>query len=393
MFACKKCNLESTNSLNTHYFTEHIRGFMIITDNGSNIMFARIGRGKFSCPTCFKVCHAFDEITEHLFCESETEEHENLEITEVINERKTRKEFNNQNNRLSDFYCNEEKYEFICTNPSKLLCENPSTEVTLVNSFSYSSASLDSFTDKFGSVTLINEQISKSPYHDNEFNYFENNGHINVLNFNQNLPSRNSVDLILDSLMVKSELHKENQSEENLKGTYVQKYCFTYINVLLPLSLGCDGDTNMLLRADKSDILGIPFIPSIPNQQEVIKEQFFVPDFNDMLLRTGKIKKSRSTTAMIGPLTCPRQKELHGILSKYIISPVMCFKILTILDSLPIDDFIPLSKLMLMINTKDRPSIEQRLNMIHELENDNLFQKINGKRNQILLKKGIIYFN
>lgn len=151
MFTCKKCNLnfESAKSLNLHNVTKHMRGFMINTDTGSNVMFSRIGRGKFSCPTCFNVCHNFDEISEHLFCEVETEEHEIYNKTDKvgvgaeINNKKRKYEFKStkSESELSDNIQDSEnvgKYEFIFTNSIDSLCvtvPSDSTEIPKVNYF------------------------------------------------------------------------------------------------------------------------------------------------------------------------------------------------------------------------------------------------------------------
>ena len=68
---CKKCNLSfcSFDEFNEHNLKIHMRGFMINTDSGANIMFSRIDFGKFMCPSCFTPCSNFEEITLHLFCE------------------------------------------------------------------------------------------------------------------------------------------------------------------------------------------------------------------------------------------------------------------------------------------------------------------------------------
>ena len=99
---CNKCNLtfDSLEKLNQHNLLIHMRGFMINTDTGANVMFSLIDHGKFMCPTCFRVCSSFEEIPLHLFCELRDEGIKQKGTTDKVP------------------VALEEKYEFILNDPN-----------------------------------------------------------------------------------------------------------------------------------------------------------------------------------------------------------------------------------------------------------------------------------
>lgn len=173
MLSCKMCslNFESNRALNAHNMTTHMRGFMINTDAGLNIMFSRVGRGMFSCPTCYKICHDFEEISSHLFCEAKNEYEEEFKFTDECNFQKTRKsktELSKSNGNMaviginSESGDNEEKYGFIFTSPTN--CKNLSDALN-EDSQEYIFSSLNSEYEIFKTKNLPDINAQQSEYH------------------------------------------------------------------------------------------------------------------------------------------------------------------------------------------------------------------------------------
>lgn len=126
-------------------------------------MFSRIGRGKFSCPTCFTVCHSFDEISTHLFCELESDNFEEFNNIVECTKKKVRK---NEFNRGVDYEVDEVKYGFIFTNssPENAICaENIFNELNYnyVNPLDVSSSELQTVCQSVTNIYSLNYETVK----------------------------------------------------------------------------------------------------------------------------------------------------------------------------------------------------------------------------------------
>lgn len=100
---CKKCSLSFSNESdhNQHIVSYHLRGLMINTNDGANIMFSRFETGKFKCPTCFETCLNMNQVLRHLFCEVKVETISSaaklVDDKSFNNSKKSRNQYTNSN--------------------------------------------------------------------------------------------------------------------------------------------------------------------------------------------------------------------------------------------------------------------------------------------------------
>ena len=79
-----------------------------------------------------------------------------------------------------------------------------------------------------------------------------------------------------------------------------------------------------------------------------------------------------------------------AILSRYFTSAYQCNITVNRLDSIPEGSSVTLTELVKNIPSKHRPPMENRLQMLAELENSGLFKFKSEKRN-IVIEKGRLY--
>jgi len=85
--------------------------------------------------------------------------------------------------------------------------------------------------------------------------------------------------------------------------------------------------------------------------------------------------------------------ELHAIISRYFSSPIVCRNITNRLDSLGNDDSVLLNDIIKLSTSTSRPTVEERMRMLEELRDANLFLFTIEKWKKIIIKKGSLYNN
>ena len=89
----------------------------------------------------------------------------------------------------------------------------------------------------------------------------------------------------------------------------------------------------------------------------------------------------------------PNRLALHAILSRYFLSPIVCRNITNRIDSLGIDDSVTLNDIIRISPSSSRPAVEERMRLLEELRDANLFVFSIEKRRTSLIKKGPLYNN
>jgi len=82
----------------------------------------------------------------------------------------------------------------------------------------------------------------------------------------------------------------------------------------------------------------------------------------------------------------PNRKALHAIISKYFRTPIQCKKVVNTLDTLEVDESITLNELIEKTPPNSRPSKEQRMAMLQELQNAKLIY-FSQKSRSFIIKK------
>jgi len=84
---------------------------------------------------------------------------------------------------------------------------------------------------------------------------------------------------------------------------------------------------------------------------------------------------------------------LHSIISRYFSSVTTSRNITNRLDSLGIDDSVSLNDIIKLSVSTSRPTAEERIRMLEELRDANLFLFTIEKWRKIIIKKGSLYNN
>ena len=110
------------------------------------------------------------------------------------------------------------------------------------------------------------------------------------------------------------------------------------------------------------------------------------------LVPAARARQRRTTPAVpeIEADASPNRQALHAIVSKYFRTPIQCRKVVDFIDSMEFNGFFSFNDLIEKIPSNSRPTREQRILMLQEL-NDSSLITLTQKSRGFIIKKGSRY--